>query len=287
MSHRPWPFLVMAISILLLACSSAPPSKDSNPRYTDAINSLKSSDFSGALSNLDKAIKAAPNETVRQQAVVLRVALVTALAEANKQMAEAYAIGARQPAAQAHTGPFYNMRSDYYNAAHSYLMDAMQTTMNQRAKLSGDTMPLQVSFPGFTGSNPGLNKIKSGQFVSDSERMSTELQEDRNAFAVVLSAIGGAGQDPDKGQQVYSSGKVDIDPRVYLVELSNRFLQTGAMFDFRGANKPDGLRTVNEVVRGNLDAAQKLLAAKPNKDLEARVKKIQTDCDKTLKKTTT
>jgi len=277
----------MAISALLLACSSAPPTKDSNPRYTDAINSLKSSDFSGALSNLDKAIKAAPNEALRQQAVVLRVALVTALAEANKQMAEAYAIGAKQPPAQSHTGPFYNMRSDYYNAAHSYLMDAMQTTMNQRAKLSGDAMPLQVSFPGFTGSNPGLNKIKSGQFVSDSERMSAELQEDRNAFAVVLSAIGGAGQDPDKGQQVYSSGKVDIDPRVYLIELSSRFLQTGAMFDFRGANKPDCLRTVNEVVRGNLDVAQKLLVAKPDKDMEVRVKKMQTDCDKAAKKTTT
>jgi len=287
MPHRPWPFLVMAISILLLACSSAPPSKDSNPRYTDALNSLKSSDFSGALTNLDKAVKQAPNEAVRQKAVVLRIALATALAEANKQMAEAYAIGAKQPAAQSHTGPFYNMRSDYYNAAHSYLMDAMQTAMNQRAKLSGDAMPLEVSFPGFTGTNPGLTKIKSGQFVSDSERMSAELQEDRNAFAVVLSEIGGAGQDPDKGQQVFSSGKVDVDPRVFLIELSNSFLQTGAMFNFRGANKPDCLSTVNEVVRGNLDVAQKLLAAKPDKDLEARIKKMQTDCEKTLKKTTT
>jgi hypothetical protein len=287
MPHRPWPFLVMAISILLLACSSAPPTKDSNPRYTDALNSLKSSDFSGAMTNLDKAVKQAPNEALRQKAVVLRIALTTALAEGNKQMAEAYAIGAKQPAAQAHTGPFYNMRSDYYNAAHSYLMDAMQTAMNQRSKLSGDAMPLEVSFPGFTGTNPGMTKIKSGQFVSDSERLSAELQEDRNALAVVLSAIGGAGENPDKGQHVFSSSKVDIDPRVFLIELSNRFLQTGAMFESRGVNKPDRLRTVHEVVHGNLDVAEKLLAAKPDKDLEARVKKIQADCDKNLKKTTT
>jgi Tfp pilus assembly protein PilF len=287
MPHRPWPFLAMAISLLLLACSSAPPASNTNQRYADATISLKRSDFSGALSNLDKAIKSAPNESLRQQAVVLRIALATALAEANKQMAEAYALGAKQPIAQSHAGPFYKMRSDYYNTAHTYLMDAMQTAMDQRSKLSGASMPLEVSFPGFTGSNLALNKIKSGQFVSDSERLNAELQEDRNALAVIFSAIGGAGQNPDKGQQVFSSGKVEIDPRVYIIELSNSFLQTGTMFEFRGVNKPDRLRTVNEVVRGNLDVAQKLLDAKPDKDMEVRVKKMQADCDKTLKKSTT
>ena len=83
---------------------------------------------------------------------------------------------------------------------------------------------------------------------------------------------------------MFSSGKVDIDPRVYLIELSNSFLQTGGMFDFRGLNEPDHLGTVNEVVRGNLEIALKLLAAKPDKDLEARVKKLQAQYEKKVKK---
>ena len=145
-------------------------------------------------------------------------------------------------------------------------------------------MPLEVSFPSFTGTIPGLTKIKEGQFVSDSDRLSAELQADRNALAVVLSAIAGAGQDPNKGQAAFSSGKVDVDPRVYLIEISNSFLKTGAMFESSGINQPDRLRTVNEVVRANLDVALKLLAAKPDKDLEARVTKMQADCEKTLKK---
>jgi len=284
MPHRPWPFLIIAISVLLFACSSVPPTSESNKHLTDATKSLKSSDFDAALRNLDKAIKSAPDESFRQQVVVLRTALVTALADANKQMAEAYYTGAKEPAAQSHSGPFYRTRSDYYSTARSFLMDAMQSVMDQRSKLSGNLMPLEVSFPGFTGTNPGLTKIKSGQFVSDSERLSAELQADRNALALVLSAMAGAGQDPNKGQLVFSSGKVDVDPRVYIIELSNSFLQTGAIFDFRGLNEPDRLRTVNEVVRGNLDVALKLLAAKPDKDLEARVKKMQADCDKALKK---
>ena len=271
MPHRPWPFLVIAISALLLACSSAPPTSGGNQSLTDARNNFKSSDFKAAVRNLDKAIKSSPDESVHQQAVVLRTALVTALADANRQMAEAYYTGAKQPAAQSYSGSFHKMRSDYYSTARSFLMDAMQTTMDQRSKLSGNAMPMEVSFPGFTLTNPGLTKIKSGQFISDSERLNAEAQADRNALAVVLSAIAGAGQDPNKGGQVFSSGKVDVDPRVYIIELSNSFLQTGAIFELRGLNEADHLRTVNEVVRGNLDVALKLLAAKPDKDLEARV----------------
>lgn len=284
MPHRQWPFLFIAISVLLLACSSAPPTSESDKALADARSNLKLSDFDGASNNLDKAIKSAHDESSRQPALVLRIALVTALANANSQMAEAYYTGAKQPAAQSHSGAFYKTRSDYYSTANSLLMDAMQSVMNQRSKLSGNTIPMEVSFPGFTGTNPGLTKIKEGQFVSDSDRLGAELQEDRYAFAVILSAIAGAGQDPNKGQAAFSSGKVDVDPRVYLIELSDSFLQTGAIFAPPALNQLDRLRTVNEVVHGNLDVALKLLAAKPDKDLEARAKKMQADCEKTLKK---
>ncbi|MFI5098448.1 MAG: hypothetical protein ACHQT6_10800 [Candidatus Acidiferrales bacterium] len=284
MPHRPWPLLISAICALLLACSCAPPVPESAKAFTEARNNLKFSDFDGALNNLDKVIKSAKDESIRQQAAVLRVALVTALADADRQMAEAYYTGAQQPAAKSHSNPFYKLRSDYYSTANTLLMDSMQTVMNQRSKLSGNPMPLEVGFPSFTGTNPGLAKVKDGQLISDSDRLSAELQADRNAFAVVLSAIAGAGPDPNKGKEAFSSGKVDIDPRVYIIELSDSFLKTGAMFDAHGLNQLDHLHTVSEVVRGNLDVAMKLLAAKPDKDLEARVKKMQADLEKPPKK---
>jgi hypothetical protein len=283
MLHRPWPLLFIAICVLLMACSNAPTTPEGNVPFTDAKNNFKASDYSAALVNLDKTIKWTKDESIRQQAIVLRTALVTALADSYKQMAEAYYTGAKQPAGQSHSGAFSVKRSDYYKTAQGYLMDAMQATMDQRAKLGGNTVPIEVTFPGFMATNPGMSKIKLGQVVSDSEGVSAEVQADRNAFAVVLSAIAGAGQDPNKGQQAFSSGKADIDPRVYIIELSNSFMHSSTMFDYRGLNAPDRLRTVNEVVRGNLEVAEKLLAAKPDKDLEARVKKLQADCDKVLK----
>jgi hypothetical protein len=43
-------------------------------------------------------------------------------------------------------------------------------------------------------------------------------------------------------------------------------------------------RLVNDVVRGNLDIAQKMLTAKPDKDMQARLQKMLSDCDKADKK---
>jgi len=77
----------------------------------------------------------------------------------------------------------------------------------------------------------------------------------------------------NKGQEIYAKGKVEIDPRVYLIALSDSFLTTGAMFGPRGLNESDHLATVNQVVKGNMEVAEKLLSAKPDKDLEAQAKK--------------
>lgn len=277
--------LVTAICLLLVACSGGPPLSPGEKELLDAKNSLKSSDFNTTLSNLDSAMKSAGDRPPGQQAAVLRVVLLTALADGGKQMAEAYGIGAKEPAAQSRFGSFNKMRSDYYGIARARLMDAMQSVMNQRRSLSGNPLPIEVNFPGFTGGvDPTVAKIKSGQWVSEADRVGAETQVERNALAGILSALAGAGQDLTKGQQFFASGKGDIDPRVYLIELSSSFLQTGKMFEPRGVNEPARIRTVNEVVRGNLEIVQKLLAAKPDKDLEARAKTMQTECDKTLKK---
>lgn len=287
MRHRLF-FLSLAIPIFLplVACSGGPPTSPGEKYLSDARNSLKTSDFDKAVRDLDAAIKSAGDEPVGLQAAVLRVALMTTLADSGKKMAEAYGMGAKEPTAKSRSGAFSKMRADYYGMARSRLMDAMQSVMNQRSKLSGNPMAIEINFPGFTGAadDPTVTKIKNGQWVVDTERFAAETQVDRNGLARILTALAGAGSDPNKGQQLFGSGKVDIDPRVYLIELSSNFLQIGGMFDPRGVNQPDQLRIVNQVVRGNLDVAMKLLATKPDKDLEARAKKMQAECEHMLKK---
>jgi hypothetical protein len=285
MQNRTSLVLFIPICLLLAACSTEAPKDPTEQALADARKSFKDSDFNAALNNLDTAIKSGADTPLGQQAAVLRIVLVTSLADTGKQMAEAYSAGSREPSAQSRFGPFNRMRSDYYGIARTRLMDAMQSVMNQRGKLSSNPISIEVAFPGFTGGTDAtVTKIKHGQWVEDPERLGAEVQLDRNALAHTLSSIAGSGGDPNKGQQAFSSGKVDIDPRVYLIELSDSFLHLGGIFETRALNEADHFRIVHEVVRGNLDIALKLLAAKPDKDLEARVKKMQADNDKILKK---
>jgi len=273
MRLRPLAVAAMVVSAVLAGCSSGPTVSEGDQHFLDAKNSLKSSDFKAALRNLDATIKSATDPGVKQQASILRVALVTSLAAANKEMGEAYQIGAKMPAAAGHTGAFYKNRSDYYNTAHAQLMDAMQTVMDQRQILSDKPMVLEVAFPGFTGTNPGMNNVKSGQLIGDAERVQAEQQANRDALALVLAGMAGAKDNLNKGKEIYAAGKVEIDPRVYLLALNDSFLSTGAMFGFRALNEPDHLTTVNTVVMGNLEVVKKMLAAKPDKDLSAEVTK--------------
>jgi hypothetical protein len=283
MLQRLLQFFTLAFSIFLFACSAPQTALDVR-HFADAKNNFIASDFKAALENLDGTIKTTNDPALRQQATLLRVALAAALADANQQMAEAYHVGAKQPAAHAQVGAFYKMRSDYNSAARDYLMDAMQSVMDQRSKLTAP-VAIDVPFPGFTGGeDQAVAKIKGGLFISDSERLNAELQMDRNCLASILTALAGANQDLNKGRDLYGAGKVQVDPRVFLVALSDSFLRTGAMFDVKGLNEPDKFRIVNQVVHGNLDVVEKLLQAKPDKELETRVKKMQDDCDKCLKK---
>lgn len=287
MLRRPWLVLVLPVCVLLFACSNASTPSAEAQHFADAKNNLKSSDFKAALSNLEITIKTTNDDAVRREASAIRVALITALADADGQMAAAYQAGAREPAGRAQMGEFYKERSDYGNTARGYLMDAMQSVMDQRGKLDENAGPvvIDVAFPGFTGGlDQTLVRIKNGQLASDAERSNSEQQLERNALAKILTALAGAGQDLNKGRDLYSAGKVSIDARTYIVEMSDAFLRIGNMFDVRALNEPDKLRTVNQVVEGNLVVATKLLAAKPDKDLETRVKKMQADCDKCLKK---
>lgn len=273
MRLRPLAILSVSLCVFLASCSSGPTVPEGDQHFLDAKNNLKSSDFKAALSNLQATIKSTDKPEVKQEAKILRVALVTALAAANKEMGEAYQIGARMPAASGHTGAFYKNRSDYYNTAHAQLMDAMQTVMDQRQLLTDKPLTIEVVFPGFTGTNPGLNNVKNGQLIGDGERAQAELQADRDALALVLASMAGAKDNLNKGKDIYAAGKVDIDPRQYLLALNDSFLSTGQMFGMRALNEPDHYETVKTVVMGNLEVVKKMLAAKPDKDMSAQVTK--------------
>ena len=283
MTRRFWPFLILSIVLAWTGCSSGPSTSPTDQAVADIKANLASMDYEAALKNLDRLIKNAEGQPIAQQAIILRTALLTAMAEASKKMAEAYREGASQPAAAARQGQLIKMKSDYYGVARARLMGSMEGVMGQRRKLSAP-MPLDFAFPDFTGADPAaVAKIQKGQWVEDGERYRAELECVRNALAGTLARLVGAGDDVHKGHALFEKGGVQIDPRVYLLELSERFYKLSEIFERRGLDDARYRRISLEVVRDNMDIVLIMVEAKPDKDLETRAKKLKADCEKALK----
>jgi hypothetical protein len=276
--------LLLFVCLFLLSCSSEQ-SKPADLPYAAAKENLTALDYDAALKNLDKTIKAAPDEPDGKEATVLRVALLTAMSEGTSDMAEAYRVGVTQPSARMQTGPYTRTRSDYLGMSRVYLMDAMEGVMKQRAKLSDAPMQLNIAFPDFSGTEPpAMDRIRHGMSVQDAERYRTELETSRNYLARLMAALAGAGEDVHKGHSAFQAGGAKLDSRTYLLELSAAFYKLRAIFEAKALDDVRYLRTTIEVVQGNLDALDRLLAARPDKDMQARAKKLRADCEAALKK---
>ncbi len=272
------------LCVFLAACSGAPTPPAAEQHFSTAKSNLEAQDYEAALKNLDRAVKAAESEALAEQARLLRIALLMAMAQARKEMAEAYDVGGKQSAARLQQSEFVRMRLDYYRSARDRLVAAMEATLEHRSKLGGQPTPLTVGFPSFGGSeHPALTRIKSGVWVNEDDRARVETEGTRNALARVLASLVGAGSNVHKGREIFQQAPVQLDPRRCLIELSRGQLSAGAIFDKKALNEPRFQRISYEVARDNVDTALKLLGEQPDKDLETSAKKIKAECERSLK----
>lgn len=276
--------LLAAVCLLVGACGSGPATPTAAQYYQTAKDNLRAMDFDTAVKNLDRMIDAAGTQPLAQEGILLRAVLLTALAEGDAHVADAYSTGSRQPGGQAQFGLFSKFRSDYYGMARVHFMNAMEAVMAQRQRIPVDPVPLNVQFPDFTGTDPpALAQIQSGRTVSDAERYRAELECSRNAFARRLASVVGAGDDVHKGHAKFAAGGVQIDPRAYLLDMSEEFLRLSEMFGPRAMNEVRYIRATHEVVLDNLRVVEALLEKKPDAELQARAQKMKQDCEKRMK----
>ena len=279
--------IVFPVLILCLCCSacSSTPTPPGNKNFADAKTNLESSDFDGALRNLDRAITTAGGQPEAQQAELIRVALLISMAESDKKMADAFETGRSQPVASPRYGQLTQMRTDHFQLARAHLLNALEAVMKQRAKLGDKPMALILKFPDFSATeNPVYAKVLKGMAVTGEEVVRLDPEFTRNALAMNLAGMVGAEGNVHKGREIFEKGNVEIDPRLYLIHVTESFHKLSEMFGPKNLDDAKYMKISLEVVRDNLDLASKLLVAKPDKDMEARIKKCREECAKQLKK---
>ena len=276
--------LVVMGCALALACTGAPPTPKPEQYFKDAQANLAGLEFDTALKNLDRMTKAAGEGPLAQQGMALRAAVHASLAEASKEMAEAFGTGAKQPSAAPRRSEFTKERSDSYSMARTRLISSLEGLAEQRGKLGAEAVPLTLPFPSFTGTeSQALARLKSGGAVGEAELRRAELEAARNALARNLARLAGAGDDVNKGKALFDKGGVQVDPRVYLLEMSNTLMRLAEIFGRPALDDPKYQRLALELLRDTADVVLQKLQDKPDQDLETRAKKLKADCEKQLK----
>jgi len=280
-------FPVLILCLCWTACSSTPPPPSGDKYFADAKTNLDTSDFEGAIRNLERSISAAGEQPELQPAEIVRVALLISMAESDKKLADALETSRRQPIAAPRYGELTQRRTDRFALARAHLLNALEEVMKQRAKLGDKPIPLNLKFPDFgAAENPVFTRLLKGMEVSREEVARLDPEFTRNALAMNMAGMVGAKDDVNKGREIFEKGNVAIDPRVYLVHVTESFHKLSEIFGPKNLDDAKYMKVSLEVVRDNLDLAGKMLAAKPDKELEARIKKCREECDKQLKKLT-
>ena len=279
-------FVAFALSLWVLcsACASAPPTATAEQYFATVKNNLTAQDYEAGLNNLDRLIEAAGDSSLGQQGRVLRIALLTALADGKKQMAEAYGQGRNERLGRPRRAEFTKIRADYYRDARDRLVAAMEAFLEQRGKLSEQPIPLEVPFPAFSeGEHGAIARIKRGLSVGDDARSRAELQSIRNALARIMTRLVGEEDDLHKAQEIFHKGDVQVDTCCYLIEMSRTLTRTGEIFDPIALNDSRFRRISYEIARDNIEAALELMGGQPDKQLVAKAKRIKAECEKSLK----
>lgn len=284
MPTRILPVSTLALYLLFVACAGEPPVTTAAQYFAAMKDNMAAMEYAAALKNIDFLLKAPGHEPLDLQARLLQVALLTAVADGRREMAEAYDQGRKEPAARESYSEFTRVRADYYRGARDHLIAAMETFLKHRGELESEPIPLEVAFPGFSGGeSTTLARIRSGLWAGADDRQRAELEVTRNALARILTRLVRAEDDLHKGQEIFQQGNVEISPCCYLVEMSRTMVEVGKVFDPEALDDARFRRISYEIARDNVDTALELMGDQPNKEHLAKARKFKALCEKSLK----
>ncbi len=272
------------VCFLANGCGTVQPNPTAEQYFAAAKANLQSRDYDTAIKNLDRVIQSAGDRPLGQEGMLFRAVLLTALAEGDMRMAEAYAQGAQANQGKPEYIQLYKLRRDYYGMAQAHMLNAMEAMLAQRQTIAAQPIQLDLPATGGPAAEPAaLGRIESGILVPVAERNDAELECSRIAVQRRFSSMAKASDDLTRGRATLAAEGVQIDPRAYLLDMSEELLRLSTIFGPRGLNEDRYTRAAHDVVLGNLAVLDVLLEKTPDADLTGRAQKVKTDCEARMK----
>ena len=231
---------VLPAALALTGCGeSAPPGPaKGSPEWLwlAAVDNYAAGDFEKTQDQLGDIVKS--DNPWRTRAAVWRVVMLTGMARASGDLANAYESGAKKNQARAAT--FQNPIQQYRRDARRHTI-ALAETVGTLKKSLGDaeTVPLEFSLPPGTPSpSPDLGRVSDGTILREGPAAEAKRHTIRRGLLLETVKAVNAGDNVAKARSLFEAPPVEVPRQVFFLSLGQALFERSELFDRAHFNEP-------------------------------------------------
>ena len=269
---------VSLLSVLLIACSSAPkgPAPGSPAfNWLAAQDAYKNGDYVKASDILTQLAKSDNEYSDRARPWALLFS--QGLASAYLDLAAKFEQGAKRN--RSNPTPFHKKASEYNSRAVATSLEYVETAHLFLDKNKAKDVTLAMPFPGGSVEEPAqLKKISVGQPIPDAEMDGVEKEMLKRGVLLALCKAVDAKGKPEKAQALFQNGEAKAPGNAFVFALANGLYEVSESFGPKKLDQPHRIKIFFQ------QASEALAMLPPDKNTKDLSKKI-TDTQKKLRLT--
>jgi hypothetical protein len=279
-------FLLPWLLLALVGCGGQQPAQQTNPaeaKYAEVGKALADVKYEKAISLTSEILSKFGDTEFADRARILRAVLLAGTSDGYRSLAETYMKGMEKAKRGA---PFRATAYDYYRKEKSSALGFYESAGYCLKNFTDTkTCVLECRFPSQDiVNNRFLDLVLRGAEIAQDRRMQAEEDELRNGITRMLTRFVGAGEDRMKARKLLETGSHEIDHTVFFLTMSQVLLKSQMLFARSVLNEPDKYQAFFQRAVDSYNQVDRLLKAKPDKDLQKDAAKVKADIEALKKK---
>lgn len=259
-----------AAAALLLACSGPIVARSPEALFALAQEQIGNANYYPAADTLARVAREAHNTDLGRQARLLRITLLTGMARAFRDIADAYLVGHQQAGAAAYSGQMRAIAMDYFGRSRGRSLEMIEALDALLREPLPGPVRLALSLPASASASQTLARVRQGTWVDAAELGPVEKDGLAAAMAQSRTALAGGATDP-------SPARIYLGLARELIDLSSIYRQE-ALGDRRLT------RLFHERAASAAGLAAELAGKSGNRQLEEESRQLVAHCQDVLKK---
>lgn len=278
-------FLLPWLLLALIGCGgqSAQQTNPAEAKYAEVEKALADVKYEKAISLTSEVINKFGDTEFADKARILRTVLLAGTCDGYRSLAETYMKGMEK---SKRGGPLRGTAYDYYRKEKSSALGFFESA-SYCLKNFSDTKKcyLDCKFPSQDiVNNRFLGLVLRGNEIEQDKRMQAEEDELCNGIVRMFTRFVGAGEDRVKARKLLEGGSYELDHTAFFLTMSQVLLKSQMLFARSVLNEPDKYQAFFQKAVDSYNQVDKLLKAKPDKDLQKEANKVKADIEALKKK---